>query len=50
MHLYISHKVTLPSLNCVQVCEQTDFLTIFPKLYTDLCAAAVNTLKELSVV
>ena len=47
---YFMHKVTLPLLNCVEVCEQTDLLTVFPKLNTDLCAADLNTLNEFSVV
>ena len=46
---YFTNKVTLLLLNCVEVCEQTDLLTIFPKLYTGLCAANMNTLNEFSV-
>ena len=37
-------------LDCVEVWKQTDLLTIFPKIPTDLCAADTNTLKEFSVV
>ena len=47
---YFTHKVTLPLLNCIEVCGQTDLLTIFLKLYTDLRAALTNTLKDFSVV
>ena len=45
----LTHNVALPSFNCVEECEQTDLLTIFPKLYTNLCAADMNTLNEFSV-
>ena len=43
---YSMHKMTLPLFNFVEVCEQTDLLTIFSKLNTDLCAANMNTLNE----
>ena len=33
---YFTHKVTLPLLHCVEVCDQLQLLSIFPKLYTDL--------------
>ena len=47
---YFTHNVTLLLLNCGEVCKHTYFLTIFPKVYTDLCAADLNTLKKVSVV
>ena len=47
---YFTHKVTLPLLNCVEVCDQLDLLTIFPKLYSDLCNGDMNTLDKYSVV
>ena len=40
------HKMTLPLLNFVEVCKQTDLSTIFSKLNADLCAANMNTLNE----
>ena len=36
-HAYFTYKVTLPLLDGVEVCEQTDLLTIFPNLYADMC-------------
>ena len=47
---YFTHKVILPLLKCVKVRGQTDFLTIFPKLYTKLCGSDMNTLNEHSVI
>ena len=42
--------MTLPFLNCPEVCEQTDLLTTFPKLYTSLYVADMNTLNKFIVV
>ena len=47
---YFMHKVTLPLLNCVEVCEQTQLLTIFPELNTDLCTVNMNTLNDCIVI
>ena len=47
---YFTHKVTLPLLNCVEVCDQLSLLTILPQLYNDLCVYNMNTLDKYSVV
>ena len=47
---YFTHKVTLPLLNCVEVCDQSKLLQILPKLYYDLKELRTDTLEEFIVV
>lgn len=47
---YFTHKVTLPLLNCVEVCDQEQLLIILPKLYDDLTKSNMDTLKEYIVI
>ena len=46
---YFTHKVSLPLLNCVEVCGQEELLTILPQLYLDLSEGNMNTLDKYTV-
>ena len=43
---YFTHKVSLPLLNCVELCGQEELLKILPQLYSDLVAGNMDTLSE----
>ena len=43
---YFTHKVSLPLLNCVEVCEQEELLKILPQLYQDLSVGNMDTLDQ----
>ena len=47
---YFTHKVSLPLLNCVEVCGQEELLDILPRLYQDLSAGSMNTLEKYMVI
>ena len=43
---YFTSKVSLPLLYAVEICNQDDLCTIFPKLYQDLLNNNLETLDE----
>ena len=46
---YFSYNVSLPLLNCVERCSQSELCTIFPNLHKDLLEGKTNTLSEFNV-
>ena len=43
---YFTHKVSLPLLYAVEVCNQNQLCELFPKLYKDLLEGSFETLKD----
>ena len=43
---YFSYHITFPFLNCVEVCDTPTLKSILPKLFQDLMADDVSTLKD----
>ena len=43
---YFTHKVSLPLLYAVEICNQDDLCNIFPKLYEDLRNGSLDTLSD----
>ena len=41
---YFTHKISLPLLYAVEVCNQDELCTIFPQLYSDLQSGSMETL------
>ena len=46
---YFTHKVSLPLLYAVEVCNQDQLCELFPKLYKDLLEGSFETLKDCTV-
>ena len=46
---YFTHKVSLPLLHAVEVCNQDELCQIFPKLHQDLLNGCMDTLSEYTV-
>ena len=44
---YFTHKVSLPLLYAVEICNQNQLCELFPKLYKDLLEGSFETLKRL---
>lgn len=43
---YFTHKVSLPLLYAVEICNQNDLCDIFPRLYNDLKNGCLETLSD----
>ena len=43
---YFTHKISLPLLFAVEVCNQDELCTILPQLYNDLTNGSMETLSE----
>ena len=43
---YFTHKVSLPLLYAVEICNQNQLCELFPKLYKDLLEGSFETLKD----
>ena len=46
---YFTYRVTLPLLNCVEICSQEQLLPILTSLVTDLAQCNMTTLEEYKV-
>ena len=46
---YFTHKVSLPLLYAVEICNQDELCSIFPKLYADLVDGSMETLGDFIV-
>ena len=46
---YLSHKVTFPPPNCVEISNQSQLLHIFPKSGEDLSYGKIDPLKDFLV-
>ena len=46
---YFTFKVTMPYLNCVEICDQNSLLPILKQLHDDLKEGKLNTLDDYSV-
>ena len=47
---YFTHKISLPLLYAVEVCNQDELCTIFPLLYNDLMKGSMETLSDYIVL